>query len=158
MISDLSKVWLTANVREADSALVHPGQAVDVRVLALPGRVFRAQINYVAPTIDPTTRRLVVRAVLANPDGALKPEMFANFALAAGPSQKAVAAPEDAVIFEGDTARVWVAHPASKSLELRQINAGPVGDGQVHVTSGLSPGEWVVTSGSLFIDRAAKPD
>ena len=64
VISDLSKVWLTANVREADSALVHPGQTVDVRVLALPGRVFTAKIDYVAPTIDPTTRRLAVRAVL----------------------------------------------------------------------------------------------
>lgn len=158
VISDLSKVWLTANVREADSALVHPGQAVDVRVLALPGRVFRAKIDYVAPSIDPTTRRLAVRAVLPNPDGALKPEMFASFALAAGPSQKAVTVPEDAVIFEGDTARVWVAHPASKTLELRQIGAGPAGDGQVQALSGLSPGDWVVTSGSLFIDRAAKPD
>jgi len=158
VISDLSKVWLTANVREADSALVHPGQTVDVRVLALPGRVFTAKIDYIAPAIDPTTRRLAVRAVLSNADGALKPEMFASFTLAEGPLQKAVTAPEDAVIYEGDTARVWVAHPGSKTLELRQITAGPAVDGQVQVLSGLRPGDWVVTSGSLFIDRAAAPD
>lgn len=158
VISDLSKVWLTADVREADSALVHLGQTVEVRVLALPGRVFRAQIDFVAPSIDPTTRRLAVRAVLPNPAGLLKPEMFASFALAAGPGRKAVGVPEDAVIFEGDTARVWVAHPASRTLELRQISAGPADNGQVQATSGLNAGDWVVTSGSLFIDRAAKPD
>jgi cobalt-zinc-cadmium efflux system membrane fusion protein len=156
VISDLSKVWLTADVREADSARVHLGQTLQVRTLALPGRVFSARVDYVAPTIDPTTRRLTVRAVLANPDGALKPEMFASFALAAGPSQKAVTVPQDAVIFEGDTARVWVADPRSRSLELRQIDAGVTEDGRVQVIGGLSPGDWVVTSGALFIDRAAK--
>jgi cobalt-zinc-cadmium efflux system membrane fusion protein len=158
VISDPSKVWLTAQVREADSALVHLGQTMQVRVMALPGRVFQAQIDYVAPSIDPATRRLAVRGVLDNPDGALKPEMFAGFSLGAGPQHKAVLVPEDAVIFEGDTARVWVAHPADKTLALRQIVAGSTSDGQVQVLSGLNPGEWVVTSGSLFIDRADKPD
>lgn len=158
VVSDLSKVWLTANVREADSARVRPGAPLQVAVLALPGRVFTARVDYVAPAIDPATHRLTVRAVVDNPGGLLKPQMFASFGLATGPARQAVAAPEQAVIFEGDTARVWVARPASKILELRQIQAGSVSDGQVEVLSGLAPGEWIVTSGSLFIDRAAKPD
>jgi cobalt-zinc-cadmium efflux system membrane fusion protein len=158
VVSDLSRVWLTANVREADSARVRLGEPLRVAVPALPGRVFTAKVDYVAPAIDPATHRLAVRAVVDNPDGLLKPQMFASFDLATGPGRSAVTAPEQAVIFEGDTARVWVARPADKTLELRQIKAGQVSDGQVEVLSGLNPGEWIVTSGSLFIDRAAKPD
>jgi cobalt-zinc-cadmium efflux system membrane fusion protein len=158
VISNLSKVWLAANVREADSSLAKPGQLVDVRVAALPGRLFKAHVDYVSPTVDPATHRVTVRATLDNPDHLLKPEMFADFGVATGADSSSIGVPEDAVIFEGDTARVWVAKPSDKTLELRQIKAGDVVDGQVQVLSGLSPGEWVVSSGALFIDRAAKPD
>jgi cobalt-zinc-cadmium efflux system membrane fusion protein len=158
VVSDLHKVWLTANVREADSGQMRIGQTLQVRVLAQPGRVYQAKVDYVGSSIDPATRRLAVRAVLDNADGSLKPEMFARFVVSTGPAQSAVVVPEAAVIFEGDTARVWVAHPAAKTLELRQIKAGDPVDGQVQALSGLKAGEWVVTSGSLFIDRASKPD
>ena len=84
--------------------------------------------------------------------------MFASFGLVTSPATKAIVIPEDAVVFEGDQARVWVADPAHKTLELRQVQAGAVTDGAVEVRSGLRPGEWIVTSGSLFIDRAAKDD
>jgi cobalt-zinc-cadmium efflux system membrane fusion protein len=158
VVSDLRKVWLTANVREADSGAMRTGQSLQVRVLALPGRVYQAKVDYVGAGIDPTTRRLAVRAVLDNADGALKPEMFASFTVSTGPAASAVTVPEAAVIYEGDTARVWIAHPRTKALELRQIKAGDPVDGQVQVRSGLKAGEWIVTSGSLFIDRASKPD
>ena len=126
-----------------------------VRVSALPGQSFHARLDYVAAALDPTTRRLSVHATLANPDGALKPEMFADFALETGPAQTGVAAPSAAVIYEGATARVWVAG-AGRTLGLRQIVAGRTRGGQVQVLSGLSPGERIVTSGALFIDRAAQ--
>ena len=158
VVSDLRKVWLVADVREADSGGVHKGLPLRVQVLALPGRTFTANVDYVAPAIDPATRRLTVRAALDNPDGLIKPEMFATFSVTVGPAQSGVAVPEAAVIFEGDEARVWVARPQGQSLELRRIQAGQTQDGQVQVLSGLSPGEWVVTSGSLFIDRASRPD
>ncbi len=76
-IGNLSTVWLIANVREADAPLMRIGQAVEVHVLAFPGRVFQAKISWVAPSIDPNTHRLSVRADVENPDGALKPRMFA---------------------------------------------------------------------------------
>ena len=157
-VSDLNKVWLVADVREADSGAVRLRAPLQVRVLALPGKVFKATVDYVAPGIDPATRRLTVRASVDNPDGALKPEMFARFAVGVGPQQSAVLAPEQAVIFEEDTARVWVAQPRTKTLALRQVTTGQIADGQVQVLAGLSPGEWIVTSGSLFIDRASRPD
>jgi cobalt-zinc-cadmium efflux system membrane fusion protein len=156
-ISDLSTVWLVGNVREADSVLARLGQPIEVKVLALPGRSFTGKVDYVAPTVDPVTRRVTVRASLVNPGGVLRPEMFASFGLLAAPKAQAIVIPEDAVVFEGDEARVWVADPVRKTLELRKIVAGAAtDDGRVQVQAGLRPGEWIVTSGSLFIDRAAK--
>src|SRR4029077_18456442 len=80
-IGDLSTVWLIANVREADAPLMRRGVPVEVHVLALPGNVFRAKLAYVAPSVDPNTRRLQVRAEVENPDEVLKPEMFASFSI-----------------------------------------------------------------------------
>jgi cobalt-zinc-cadmium efflux system membrane fusion protein len=157
-IGDLSKVWLLANVRETDAPLVHPGDALEVRVLAYPDRLFRARISYIASSIDPATHRLPVRAEVENPDGALKPEMFAGFSIITGPEAEAPAVPDSAVVYEGSTAHVWVANPKDKTVALRQIRTGRVADGTVQVTEGLRTGELVVTRGSLFIDRATAGD
>ena len=157
-IGDLSRVWLLANVREIDAPLMRLGALVEVRVLAYPGRVFNAKLTYVAAAVDPNTHRLPVRAEVENPDGALKPEMFASFSIITGDDAVAPGVPESAVVYEGDTARAWVAN-SDKSLTLRQVRIGRVSaDGTVELLAGLSVGESVVTSGTLFIDRAAKGD
>ena len=83
-ISDLSTVWLIANVREGDAPLMHVGEPVEVHVLAFPRRVFKAKISWVAPSIDSNTHRLSVRADVENPRGELKPGMFANFSIITG--------------------------------------------------------------------------
>jgi len=153
-IADLSSVWLIANVREADAAKVHRGQSVDVRVLAYPSRSFSARVVYVAPTIDPNTHRLTVRAVIDNADGALKPEMFATFVITTSAADQSPAVPESAVVYEGDSAHVWVLQ-TDDSLIVRPIRVGRTNDGFVEVLEGLKSGEHVVTRGSLFIDRAA---
>jgi membrane fusion protein, heavy metal efflux system len=126
-----------------------------VHVLAFPGRVFKATLTYVAAAIDSGTHRLPVRAEVENPDGALKPEMFATFSIITGNAVSAPAVPEAAVVYEGQTARVWTAGK-DKTVGLRQIRPGRTQDGMVEVLAGLQPGESVVTSGSLFIDRAAQ--
>jgi cobalt-zinc-cadmium efflux system membrane fusion protein len=156
-VSDLSRVWLSANVREADAGRVRTGMPIQVRVTALPGRSFPARLDYVAPTLDPVTRRLPVRATMANPGGELKPEMFADFAIDAGPGEQAIGVPSSAVIYEGDTARVWIAGPGH-TLALRPIKAGRTQAGEVEVLAGLKPHDKVVSSGAIFIDRAAKAD
>lgn len=156
-IGDLSTVWLVANVREADAPLMRVGEPVEVRVLAYPGRVFKANLSYVAPVIDPNTHRLAVRATVDNPDGALKPQMFARFSIITGDDATALAVPAEAVVYEGATARVWVARD-DKSVALREIRVGRTGEGKVEVLAGLDRGDRVVTSGTLFIDRAAKGD
>jgi cobalt-zinc-cadmium efflux system membrane fusion protein len=157
VIGDLSTVWLIANVKETDAPTVRLGADVAVHVLAYPGRTFHARVTYVASSVDPATRRLGVRAEVDNTDGALKPEMFASFAISTGNDVEGPAVPQNAVIYEADTARVWVALP-DRNIVSRQIKTGVASDGLVQVVAGLQPGEQIVTKGSLFIDRAAQSD
>jgi cobalt-zinc-cadmium efflux system membrane fusion protein len=157
-VGNLSTVWLVANVRESDAPRMKVGAPVEVTVLAFPNRVFNAKLAYVAPALDPNTRRLPVRAVIENPNRELLPEMFASFRIVAGNGRLMPAVPVDAIVYEGANARVWVARPDSKTVVSRPIEVGDTVNGLVEVRKGLTVGENVVTSGTLFIDRAAKRD
>ena len=153
-IGNLSTVWLVANVREVDAPLMRLGLPVEVHVLAFPGRTFEAKLSWVAPSIDPNTHRLAVRADVENPDGELKPGMFARFSIMTGETATVPAVPQQAIVYEGDTAHVWVAGPDG-TVAARSVRVGQTADGMVEILGGLSEGEKVVTSGALFIDRAA---
>jgi cobalt-zinc-cadmium efflux system membrane fusion protein len=157
IIGDLSTVWVVAFIRETEAPLVHVGQAIYFTVLAYPDRSFPANISYVAAALDPTTRRLLVRATVNNSAGLLKPEMFASVKILTGEGDKAVAVPRDAIIYEGEAARVWVVRDKDneKAIELRRIKVGLTNGNMVEVVKGLAPGDRVVTKGSLFIDRVA---
>jgi len=154
-IGDLDSVWLVADVREVDAPLVEVGQEIEVRVLALPTRVFKAKLTSVGSAVDPVTRRVPVRATIENTDGKLKPQMFATFSIITSGESDALAVPEEAVVREGEAARVWVVQGAN-DLALRQIHTGRINNGMVEVLDGLKPGDKVVTRGSLFIDRASQ--
>jgi cobalt-zinc-cadmium efflux system membrane fusion protein len=154
-IGDLASVWLVADVREIDAPAVEIGQEIEVRVLALPGRIFKAKLTAVGSAVDPVTRRVPVRATIDNQDGKLKPQMFATFSIITSGESVALAVPEEAVVREGESARVWVVR-GGNDLALRQIHTGRINNGMVEVLDGLQPGDKVVTRGSLFIDRAAQ--
>jgi cobalt-zinc-cadmium efflux system membrane fusion protein len=155
VIGDLSTVWLIAFVRESDADNVAVGQDLSFSVMALPGKVLNARVNYVAAAIDATSRRLLVRATIDNADNRLKPEMFANVTLYSKGDHPAVGVPKQALIYEGDQVRVWVAKADDKTIELRQIKPGLINGDLVEVAGNLKSGEQIVTKGSLFIDRAA---
>lgn len=155
-VGNLSTVWLVANVRESDAPRMKVGAPVQVKVLAFPGRVFNARLSYVAPSLDPNTRRLPVRAEIQNTNRELLPEMFASFRIVSGDDRMMSAVPADAIVYEGDKARVWVARPGDKTVVSRDITVGDTINGLVEVRKGLAAGETVVTSGTLFIDRAAQ--
>jgi cobalt-zinc-cadmium efflux system membrane fusion protein len=154
VIGDLSTVWLTAFVRETEASVVSVAHEIAFTVLALPGRALTARINYVAAAIDPATRRLLVRAIIDNKDGMLKPEMFANVTIYSAGDRPAIGVPKQALIYEGDQVRLWVVND-DKSIELRQIKTGLSNGNLVEVKGNLKPGEQIITKGSLFIDRAA---
>jgi cobalt-zinc-cadmium efflux system membrane fusion protein len=154
VIGDLSTVWLVAYVRESDAAFVQVGQDLQFTVLAYPDRVFKAELNYVAASLDATSRRLLVRATIDNPDKLLKPEMYANVGIFTRTELAGIAIPREALIYEGSAVRVWVAHD-DKTIELRQIKTGLINGNLIQAVEGIRPGERVITRGSLFIDRAA---
>jgi membrane fusion protein, heavy metal efflux system len=156
-IGDLSTIWLIANVREEDAPMMRVGAPVTVRVTAFPSRVFKAKISWVAASLDPNTHRLPVRADVENADGALKPMMFANFSITTGQDATAPAVPQTAVVYEGDTVRVWLVKDDG-TLVIREVEIGRIEDGMVEILGGLAPGDKIVTSGALFIDRAAATD
>ncbi len=152
-IGNLAHLWMVANARETDAPLFHVRDVARVTVPAFGTRSFAARISYVSPVIDPNTHRLLVRAEIANPDGALKPDMLASFVILTGSSSVTLAVPDNAVVYEGAEAHVWLADPVRKTLAIRPIEAGPSIDGLVEVRAGLTASDSVVTSGAVFIDR-----
>jgi cobalt-zinc-cadmium efflux system membrane fusion protein len=153
-IGDLSTVWLVAYVRESEAPKVRAGQQLDFTVLAYPKTTFKANIDHVAASLDPSIRRLMVRATIDNSKGQFKPEMFTSVTIYTDEGDSSLGVPRDAVIYEADNARVWVAR-SDKTIEVRQIKTGVTRGGLIQVLQGLQPGETVVTKGSLFVDQAA---
>jgi cobalt-zinc-cadmium efflux system membrane fusion protein len=154
-IGNLSTVWLIANVREADAPRIRVGQPVEAHVLAYPGQVFKAKITWVAPAVDPNSRRVPVRAEVVNPDGALKPMMFASFRISTGEQAVAPAVPQSAIVYEGDEAHVFVVRDDG-TVTARSIRVGRISGAMVEVSAGLAVGEKIVTGGTLFIDRTVE--
>ncbi len=157
-IADLSSVWLIAQLPESDAAMVRLGDPVTVTTPAYPGRSFRATIDNVAAALDPASHRLPVRASVANPGAALKPEMFASFAIQrVAPSSHGgttgILVPSQAVIHEGEGARVWLSLGGGL-LRAQGVTVGDSADGVDTITAGLKPGDRVVTSGALFVNQA----
>jgi len=156
-VSDTRSLWLVANLRDADAQAVRMGAQVTARIDALGGRRVSGRIDFVAPAVDPNSRRVLVHAVIPNPDGQLRPEMFAEISIATGPVRSALAVPQSAIVYDGPAARVWVAKP-NGVFALRVVTPGISQDGFVEIRSGLQAGERVATGGALFLDEAGKGD
>jgi len=150
-VGDLSSMWLVANVAEIDIPLVKVGQAVAVHVMAYSGEEFRARITYIGASVDPAVRRLTVRAEISNPDGKLKPDMFASFRILTGAPTKSPSVPAGAIVREGDgTMTVWVTTDGKRFVK-RTVKIGLQQDGFTQVIEGLRAGELVATDSALFL-------
>jgi cobalt-zinc-cadmium efflux system membrane fusion protein len=154
-IADLSTMWLKANVAEVDSPLVRVGQAIQVSVNALPNRVFDARIIAIGATSDASTRRVMVRSEVPNPDRVLKSEMFATFKIAIGDGEPAPSVPVDAVIRQNDDAFVWV-EDKPMHFKRRKIEVGLEQNGRLQVVSGLAANESVVSRGVIYVENEWK--
>ena len=156
-VSDTHSLWLVANLRDTDAQGVRIGDPIRARIDALGGQEVAGRISFVAPAVDPNSRRVLAHAEIPNPDGRLRPEMFAQIRILTGRPRNAVAAPHAAVVYDGPKARVWVAKPGGV-FGLRQVQLGTSQDGYVEIRSGLAPNERVAVSGALFLDEAGKGD
>jgi len=150
-ITDLSSVWVIAEVFEQDLALVKPGAAATVSLDAYPGRRFTGRIGYIYPTLKAENRTVPVRVELANPGGLLKPAMFAQVELAVGSAAPVLAVPESAVLDTGLRKLVLVQLKEGR-FEPREVELGAHAQDYVEVRKGLRAGEQVVTSANFLID------
>jgi cobalt-zinc-cadmium efflux system membrane fusion protein len=152
-ISDLSTLWMLADVAENDFGLLRLGLEVDVHVKAYPGRVFTGKIANIGAAIDPSTRRVGVRSVVQDPRHELRPGMFATFVIKVG-QVRSVAVPRRGVIREGDgTMSVWVTTDM-RTIVRRTVKAGLEQDGFVQIQEGVTSGEQVATESALFLSNA----
>lgn len=158
-IADLSRIWVWIDVYERDLRQVRVGRAVVVAVDAFPGETFLGELSYLGDEVAAETRSVRARVDLLNPDGRLRPGMFARVDLAtrSGEDEAVLTVPEAAVQREGDGSVVFVAQGENR-FERRSVTLGRRGRGWVEILSGLEPGEEVVTEGAFLIKSAAAGD
>ena len=150
VIADLSTVWVMADVFERDLSRVHAGQRAHVAATAYPDAVFTASISRMGDVVEPTTRTVKVRFLVANNGQRLKPEMFVSASIVLNEAEKGISIPVKAVITEAGTSYVYVAADES-SFVRRAVETGEQSDGRVRILNGLKPGETVVIDGALLI-------
>jgi Cu(I)/Ag(I) efflux system membrane fusion protein len=150
-LADLSRVWLVAEVFEAQADWVKVGQPAEVRLPYRPGRVWEGEVEYIYPKLDPRTRTLKVRLAFDNPEEDLKPNMFADVTLYAGPKDDVLHIPREALIRSGKAERVILALGDGR-FQAREVTAGLETGDWVEILAGLEAGERVVTSGQFLID------
>jgi membrane fusion protein (multidrug efflux system) len=143
----LDPIEVEFTIPERDSSRVVMGQPVDVRVAPFPNEVFRAEVTVIAPTIDPTTRTLRVKARMANTEGRLRPGLFARADLGVATRENVVMIPEEAVLQRADGS-VAYRIAAGGRAERRIIKVGVVRNGRIEVVEGLAVGDQVVVRGS----------
>jgi Cu(I)/Ag(I) efflux system membrane fusion protein len=153
-IADLSHVWIEAEVFEADLGLVHAGMDAKVKLPYLPGRNYLAKVEYVYPYLEDQSRTGRIRLSLANPNGELKPAMYAEVSLKADLGHR-LSVPEETVIVAGNSRVVFVDLGAGRLKPMR-IETGRNAQGFVEVLAGLSPGDAVVTSGNFLVAAEAR--
>ena len=152
-ISDLSTVWVLANVYQADLALVRAGDDVVVQNDAYPG-TFHGRISYVSPALDPNTRTLQARIVVDNPGEKLKRDMYCTVTVTAGSINNAIVVPDSSILRdENNQPFVYVAVGANQ-FGRREVEIGQSENGQTEIVKGISVGERVVGDGSLFLQFA----
>jgi cobalt-zinc-cadmium efflux system membrane fusion protein len=148
-IADLNAVWVLGDVFEKDVASLRAGDRAEVTVNAYPGQKWNARVAMISDAVDPATRTLKLRVVLDNPGLRLKPEMFASVRLVRA-SANAIVIPASSLLREGASNYVFV-QKGENRFERREVVLGRSVDGQVEITSGLKPGDVVVSEGALLL-------
>lgn len=153
-LSDLSTVWLYADIYEKDIAGITPGQPVLVTSGAYPGESFSGQVTFINPILDDATRTVKVRVEMANPSGKLKPNMFVNASVQI-PLGERLVIPESGLLDTGSRKIVFVSQNDDTFVK-RDVVTGQHADGYVQILSGIESGDTVVTAATFLIDSQTK--
>ena len=151
VVSDPSRLWLLVDVPERSLAQVRPGQKVSLETDAFPGARFSATVDKVGYALDPATRRVQVRCTVENPDGRLRPEMYARVSFLSDSGRSAIAVPNAGLVTEGINTYAFV-EASPGVFRKRQVGLALRGRETSHVDSGLQAGDRVVVEGALLLN------
>jgi membrane fusion protein, heavy metal efflux system len=149
-ITDMSSLWILADVFEKDLSTIKTGKSVLVRVASYPGKTFPGKITYVADSIDPKTRTAKVRCIVENNSGLLKLEMFATIEIPVDHGSSALVVP-DSSIQQIDGKPVVFVQKSETTFLKREVQTGIASGGFTEIRSGLTAGERVAGQGSFIV-------
>ncbi len=155
MLADLSNIWVYVDIYENELPWVKMGDTAEMKVAAIPGKVFTGKVTYIYPYLESKTRTNRVRLEFNNSDLRLKPDMFANVTLMASRQVDAIVIPSEAIVRSGTDNQVFVVRGAGK-FEPRTVILGVSSDGLTQILSGVKAGEEVVVSSQFLIDSESK--
>ncbi len=154
-LEDISSVKVDFRVPEKYADVVRHGQSIEIMVDALPGRPFRAKVDAVDPQVDSSGRSALLRGRIDNPEGKLKPGMFARVRLILGERDNALVVPEEAIVPQGSKATVWKI--VDGKAVRTEVRTGLRRAAKVEITQGLQAGDTVVTAGQIRLSRDGTP-
>lgn len=152
-ISNMSTVWVLANVYENQLAYVHVGDPVTIKTDAYPDD-FHGRISFMGAALDPTSRTLQARIDTANPSGRLKKDMYVTATVIAGKIRTALLVPDSAVLRNAENEPFVYVQVGDTQFARREVKVAGSYSGQTQIVSGLKPGDRVVGQGSLFLQFA----
>ncbi len=156
-ITDLSRVWVMADLFENDVPKIHLGQPAMVKMpyAASPtAGEFLARVDNIQPQVDPQTRTVKARLEAPNPDMKLRPDMFVDVEFTLAGSRQ-LTVPADAVLNSGSRQTVFIDR-GNGYLEPRNVETGDQLDDRIVITRGLKEGERIVTSANFLIDSESQ--
>jgi membrane fusion protein, heavy metal efflux system len=152
VVADVNTMWMLANVAENDSPAFRVGQQVQVKLDAFPGRTFDGKITTIGSTVDPNTRRVLVRSVINDPQHELRSGMFGNFTISVAAPVRSPAIPLAGVVREGDgTQTIWVTADRRR-FDRRTVTIGEQREGYRQILDGVRVGELAASEGAIFLD------
>ena len=152
-VANIDTMWMLANVAEIDSPAFRVGQTEQVKISAFPGRVFDGKVTTIGASVDPNTRRVMVRSEINDPQHELRAGMFANFTISVGAPVRSPSIPVDGVVREGDgTMTAWVTADR-RHFTQRTVKIGKERNGYRQILDGVKVGELVATEGAIFLSN-----
>ena len=152
VVADLSSVWIQADLFESEASAVREGASALVTSPSIPELSAQGKVDMVSAVVNPDRHTVPIRVRLANPDGALRPNIYARVRFATSARAGTVEVPTTALITDGAHQYVYVRDEKGRFAR-REIVAGPERDGRVPVFAGLTSGETIVAEGGLLLDN-----
>lgn len=149
IIAELSKVWISGDVKEKDIRFVNTGDQVSVKVSAYPDRSITGKVYHINEIVDESTRSIKVLIECDNPDKKLKPGMYATVTFSTTP-EKTIMIPVTALMQQDNTQYVWI-KTGKNQFAKRSVTTGETDQKTVRITSGLQPGETIMTEGGIYM-------